>query len=309
MKAYFSATNAKAAPIVGSTMQKENNPYVALNKIKPEEYKGYSHFALYHEVEAIRPSLREGETQELFLFFHFLNLLSKANVDYLLNGSQIIKPYLKDKVRFGKDIDIIAQDPDILFEQIDKAISNATGDITYKIKELRRREADQVYYYDTFLFRIEAYHDGDFFHGFSLDGKVVSDFDKIEKVKYYGPKIIDEDFYYYGVKIESVAAEKIVALSCELLRPYKHLVDVYTLTKYVDLDIGLLKKYLSQILDRENRVREKLNISPINDDYKIKQDKLFSGNYYFYAISAGYRVTKTEMIKEINDWIIKNIES
>lgn len=195
------------------------------------------------------------------------------------------------------------------FKEINDALNNAKGDINFKVTKLRNREADEKYFYDIFVFKVEAYHNEDLIKVFIVDGKIVDNYDEIEKVKYQGPKIIDEDFYFYGVDLEYIAAEKIMALSCELTRPHKHLIDTYSLIKYGDLDVALLKEYLNEMLTYENKVRGILNIPLTSNDFKIKKDKSFIDDYYINAIQAGYRLSKEEMINEINNWIIRNIES
>ncbi len=281
------------------TVQKEANPFKAL--VELEGLSNQSAFALYNEVERLKPSYREEETQELFLFYHFINILAKANVDCLLAGGILMKMFFKEHARHSSDIDVIAKDPEILFKQIEKAIAHTEGDISFQIKWTKRKWASPVYFYDTFGFEVEAYHDGDLFKTFLLDGKAVEYYDQIEKAKYIGPKIIAPDFYFYGVRIEYVACEKIMAISCELLRPIKHLVDVYTL-RFVDLDYSLLKKYLRRCLEKENKVRDSLGMPRQEERYGITKGKLFIGNFYLCSISAGYRLTKKEMVKAVNDW-------
>ena len=49
-----------------------------------------------------------------------------------------------------------------------------------------------------------------------FDGVYTDDCESIHKVVYKGPEIIDKNFCFYGVDIEYVAREKILAISSRL---------------------------------------------------------------------------------------------
>jgi len=93
-------------------------------------------------------------------------------------------------------------------------------------------------------------------------------------------------------------AEKVIAITNELVRPYKHLIDLYGLMK-ADINYSLLKKYLKLINDNDNKYRkEKRDLI-----LEIREDKKFLGNYLLTCLQAGYQITLEEMKKEINDWL------
>lgn len=284
----------------------KTNPYLGLNKINKEEYINSSPFEIYQKVDELAPSYQKGQTSDMFLFLFLINILVKAKVEFLVNGGIILSMFFNEHIRRTKDIDVIAKDPKILFDQITAVIDDIKGDIVFKAKWVRNRPPRKIYYYHTFSFLIEAYHHNELFKSFLIDGKVIEHYEDIEKVKYLGPKIIDEDFYFYGVNKEYNASDKILAVSSEHERPIKHLIDVYTFS-HIDLDIILLKKILKTTLQEENKVRRRLNIPTLKEDYLIKKDKIFFGNYLLSSIGAGYRLNKEEMISAVNDWIKNNL--
>ena len=116
------------------------------------------------------------------------------------------------------------------------------------------------------------------------------------------PPLEEVDFYFYGVEIEYIVSEKILAVSSELPRPVKHLVDLYSLTK-IDLRIDILKKYLIDGLNNENLVRGRFNKPLLKEDYIIKDDKRFTGNFIMQTISAGYNVSFKKMRSDVNEWV------
>ena len=98
-----------------------------------------------------------------------------------------------------------------------------------------------------------------------------------------------------------------MAISNELLRPFKHLVDVYSLI-HTDIDIKILNNYLSLIKENDDKVRKNLNID-INDfSYQIKENKPFVGNFTFTALQSGQIISLNEMIDAVNKWLEINIK-
>ncbi len=69
------------------------------------------------------------------------------------------------------------------------------------------------------------------------------------------------DISFKGVPIEYLAATKILAVTSEVERPFKHLADTYTISSIETLLINKqqIKKYLDIINDNENKVRKTLN--------------------------------------------------
>lgn len=281
---------------------KKTNPFVGLSHISKEECAGIGIFDLLDLVEKEAPSYQEGETRDMFLFLYFIRLLMKANVDFVVQGGILLASVLNDHSRRTHDIDIIVKDPDKFYADVQNAISRNDSEIDFEVSYKKKKEATEWYYKNTFAFRINVYHNQDMINMLVLDGVYGDCYDEIEKVKYRGPKIIDEDFCFYGVDIEYVTGEKILAVSSELPRPVKHLVDLYSLTK-IEHDLDKLKAFLKSGLTRENQMRKKFGKPELQDDYTIKADKQFLGNYVYEVLSSGYQLGFKEMKEEINVWI------
>ena len=282
------------------------NPFIGLNSINKEEYKNLSSFDLYQKVEELAPSFQEGQVSDLFLFLLFINILEKAKIDFLVKGGIILTIYLGEHIRRGKDIDVIVKDPDLFFKEVNEALEKYHGDFVFKTKWIKKSLANEDYYNDTFAFSVDAYHDDILIKSFVVDGKFNEHYDEIEKVRYSGPSIIEDNFSFYGVNIEYITSEKILASTSEQVRPIKHLIDLYSLIK-CDLDINKLKDILKQSLKEENEVRKRLNIPQLEGTLIVSEKKEFMDSYFLEAISAGYVVSKDEMIKEINKWLKDNI--
>ncbi len=82
--------------------------------------------------------------------------------------------------------------------------------------------------------------------------------------------------------------------------PYKHLVDVYSVSKTDPINPALLKECLELYAEEENKGREELLFDKYHYVYQIPKDKKFSRGFIFSAIQAGYNVDDQEMIKEVN---------
>ena len=86
---------------------------------------------------------------------------------------------------------------------------------------------------------------------FIVDGTYLDDYDDLKKVKYSGPKVVDENFYFYGVSLVHMVSIKTLAATSEQPRPVKHLVDLYSLI-HLSFDINeytslLFKKLLNSL--------------------------------------------------------------
>lgn len=283
-------------------ISKKTNPFIGLSRINKREYAGAGVFDLLNIVEEQAPSFQEGETRDMFLFLHFINILMKAEVDFLVQGGILLATVLNDHCRRTHDIDVIVKDPDRFYADVKSAVSNSGSEIEFEVAYVKKKEASEQYYKNTFAFRVTAYRNREAISIFIIDGVYIDYYDEIEREKYLGPEIINKGFYFYGVDMEYVASVKILAVSSELPRPVKHLVDLYGLTK-VKLDIGKVKKHLKSCLWRENIIRRRLGKPELNEDYSIKSDKQFLGNYVYEAISGGYKLGFKEMKEQVNAWI------
>lgn len=287
--------------MISVVKNKKKNPFDGLKNINKKEYARANFIDLLDIVEVNAPSYQEGQTRDMFLFLYFINILVNADVDFIVNGGILLNIVLKNHCRRTHDIDVIVKDPDKFYTDVKNVLGN-NKDINFEVKYEKKKEANEWYYKNTFAFRVRAYHNQETIGVFIIDGAYVDYYDKINKIKYYGPKIIDKDFCFYGVDIEYIVSDKILAVSSELPRPVKHLVDLYSLTK-IELNIDKIKAFLKKGLERENVFRKKLGRPELNEDYQIKDNKQFLGHYVYEVISSGYKLSFKEIKDKVNAWI------
>lgn len=280
----------------------KTNPFIGLSHIKEEEYASASAYDLLDLVEEKAPSYQKGGTRDMFLFLRFLNLLQKANVDFVVQGGIVLATVLGEHSRRTLDIDVIVKDPDRFFLDVQNAVASSASDLRFAVKYERKKAATEWYYKNTFCFRVDVYHEQTMMSAFLVDGVYAEDYDKIPKTKYAGPKIIDEDFYFYGVDIEYVTSVKLLAVSSELPRPVKHLVDLYSLIP-LEQDLDKVRAFLAKGLARENLVRRRFGKPELAADYTIKDDKQFLGHYVYEVLSAGHALGFAAMKEAVNAWI------
>jgi len=240
-----------------------------------------------------------GRVTELALLFYFIYLMKEKGLSFIVKGGIIGNYYLKEHVRVTHDADIIITgDIEKFYVEIQELISNYNGPFEFIINYYEHKLPDNNYYYETFNIQIEVKYQNEHYGQIIIDGITNSVFDEKDKINYPGPSIISEGFRFEGVPIEYVMAEKVIAITNELVRPYKHLIDLYGLMK-ADINYSLLKKYLKLINDNDNKYRkEKRDLI-----LEIREDKKFLGNYLLTCLQAGYQITLEEMKKEINDWL------
>lgn len=280
-------------------------PYDGLKNISIEEYKNNSPYTMYKKVEELAPSYQAGQTSDFYLFLYFIKVLVDYHIDFLVGGGIILNAIFHEHSRRSNDIDVLVKDPDVFFEDINRAISNLDSDIRFEAKWLKKRFANENYYYNTFAFEIYAYHQDELLKSFYLEGKFIDYYDEIEKVRYDG--VIAENYYFYGVSPEYIASDKLLGVTSALLRSYKHLVDLYTFTN-INLDIDKLNRIIQKTLVVENEVLARFNEPMRDNNLLIKEDKSFLDSYFFTALSAGYLIEKDEMLSKINSWIKENIQ-
>ncbi len=282
------------------------NPYIGLNNLNKEEYQNLGPFLTYKKVEELCPSYQKGQVGDMFLFFYFINLLTKANIDFLIKGGILLNIFLGTHARPCEDIDVYVKDPFRFFDETNSILNKDTGDFKFTTKWIKSREANENYYQNTFAFEVNVYHNSDLIKTFIVDGTYLDDYNNLKKVKYVGPKVIDENFYFYGVSLAHMVSLKTLAVTSEQPRPVKHFIDLYSLI-HLSFDINEYTSLLFKQLDDENQIRESLGIPILSRKLRINKDKKFFDSFFFNELSAGYTMSQEEMIDEINHWLESNL--
>lgn len=240
----------------------------------------------------------------MFLFLLFIDLLKKAKLDFCVKGGIMLNYFLGEHARRTRDIDVYIEDPDAFFASVCQACENSKSPITFQCTWGRKRNADLLFYHNTFQFSVNAYHKEALLKTFTLDGTFGEECRDIETILYPGPAIISKGFCFPGVCLEKIIAEKIVLLTSDLSRPVKHLIDLYGLI-HLDFDAGKVRTFLIEGLEQENAVRERHGAKPIEPTWEISMDKELTGSYFLEAIAGGYTLTKQEMVNSINEKLSK----
>lgn len=278
-------------------------PLKGLLSLNNNNFKSISVFNALQSVEERLSPSPNGRAKKLMLFFIIINELNKVNIPFYVKGGTILQYYLDDHARATNDLDVIVPgDSDSFFENTKRALEAYDKDIIFEVKEYIKKPAYDKYFYNTFSFKIYVYHEKEMIDSFILEGIYGDVFEKINPVSYDGPSIIEENFAYLGVRVEYIFAEKILAITSELERPIKHLVDAYSLSK-IDINIDLLKYYLEVILEEEKKARIKYSYPLDKYKYVIKSDKNFIGNYVFTILQSGYNEDKDDVVNYLNDWM------
>lgn len=213
--------------------------------------------------------------------------LNKLPFDFYVSGGVICQFFFKDHRRYVNDIDIVTKCDLKEVESIFRKHLNVVEFIISPISE--------PYFVETFMTLIEI--DGKISQ---IDGMKVNFFDEIKPEIYKA-----NDISFKGVPIEYLAATKILAVTSEVERPFKHLVDTYTISSIETPPINKqqIKKYLVIINDNENKARKMLNKPKHCLNCSIKENKTFSGSEILTTLQAGYNVSKETMIEEVNKWL------
>lgn len=275
-------------------------PLAGLLSIDKKEIEGVSVLdALSYAEEKIRSSPK-GRAKDLALLLMIVRILAKANIPFYVKGGILMQYRLGDHSRPTNDIDVLVPlGAGAFHEKAKDALENYQGELSFQVSRFRKSPASKQYLYDSFCMFVYAWANGVSLGRVMLEGACSDIFHHVDPVRYQGPDFIEEGFSFLGVPIEYVFAEKVLAVTSELPRPYKHLVDAYSLSK-IDIDVDRLKKYLKLILEEENVEREKLGMSTEEYRYLIKPDKAFTRNYVFAVLQAGYRLDEKQMIGELN---------
>ena len=138
--------------------------------------------------------------------------LNKLPFEFYVSGGVICKYLLKEHSRYVRDIDIVTKRDLKEVESIFRQHLNVVEFIFNPITELFLEE--------TFICLIKV--DGKIVQ---IDGMRVDFFDEIKPEIY---KVNDNSFK--GVPFEYLVATKILTITSELNRPFKHLVDTYTIS-------------------------------------------------------------------------------
>ena len=284
-------------------MSYEYKPLEGLLNIK--EAPSGNLFDLLNYVEEKVPSLPKGRSKKLLLFLIIINLLKKNGLSFYVKGGIILQYFLGEHARETDDIDVVIPgDSDVFYEQIKKVLAKPHKGLSFAVEQYNKRDADANYYYDSFNMTIKVYHEDELIEEVNFEGVRGSLFDEIEPETYQGPEVVEPGFTFLGVPVEYVFAEKILAITSELKRPIKHLVDAYSLAS-VAIDLEKLMKYLNVILSYEKPVRESAGISVSRYEYVVREDKEYIGGYFFAALSAGHTISQKEMTDSLNKWMKK----
>ena len=234
--------------------------------------------------------VKEGEYQNEFKFdiCRIIEELNKLPIDFYVSGGVICKYLLKEHSRYVRDIDIVTKRDLKDVESIFRQYLNVVEFIVNPITELFLEE--------TFICLIKV--DGKIVQ---IDGMRVDFFDEIKPEIY---KVNDNSFK--GVPFEYLVATKILAITSNTERPFKHLVDTYSASLIVHslVDKQEIKKYMLIINDSENKARKMLKKQEIALSFSIEKEKSFSGSKTLSTLQAGYNVSKETMVEEVNKWLL-----
>lgn len=213
--------------------------------------------------------------------------LNKLPFDFYISGGVIGKFFLKEHSRYIRDIDIVTncdlKEVEMIFRQ------------HLDVDEFIISPFSKVLYAETFICLIKL--DGKIIQ---IDGKKAGNFDEIKPEMY---KL--NDISFKGVPFEYLIATKIHAMISDNERPFKHLVDIYSVSKFDQslIDKQEVKRYLEIYNDYENRDRKLLNKSAAKSHLSIDENKRFNGPEILTTLQAGYNVSKETMIEEVNKWL------
>ena len=213
--------------------------------------------------------------------------LNTTNIKFKVVGSLLCQYYLKDHARYTKDLDFI----------FDEETENLKDELTKVFRKVHffQEDENELFYEPSFTAFVEKEE-----MKAQIEGKRILFFDQIETETY---EIDGVEFK--GAKIEYVIAEKLVSILCELARPYKHLVDLYSFTQ---IDQSLLNhknisKYINLINQQENDYRSRIGLEEFKLCKQISKDKTFIGPVITPTLQSKHNLDKEEMISEINRWL------
>ena len=233
--------------------------------------------------------VKENDLKDKFKFdiCRTIEELNKLPFDFYVSGGVICQFFLKEHSRYVKDIDIVTKcdlkEVESIFRKhflVVEFISSPVSDLLFE---------------ESFMCLIEI--DGKITQ---IDGMRVDFFDEIEPETY---KVNDVSFK--GVTFEYLVATKILAVTSKIERPFKHLVDTYSVSLMNPSLINKqeIKKYMIIFNDYENKVRKMFKKQEIDLNFFIEDDKRFSGPEILTTLQARHNVSKETMIEEVNKWL------
>ena len=280
-------------------------PLLGLFNIDKVEIESANVLSTLNFVEERVNSSPKGRAKDLTLFLYLIDVLANANLSFYVKGGTIMQYYLGDHARPSLDVDmVIPKDVDNFIKKAQEILDNHQGKFTFKVTHKHVNDANEKYFYDSFDLFIDAYENGVKVKQILLEGVYGDIFNDIEPVTYKLPSFIHENGTFLGVPIEFVFAEKVLAITSELKRPYKHLIDAYSLSN-IDINIERLKKYADMILFYENINRRKFGLPEVHEYGQIKPEKEFTHSYFFESIQAGYLIKEEEMIQKVSTYLNK----
>ena len=216
-----------------------------------------------------------------------LEKLVKLDLDFYVCGGLLCQPYLNDHARYTKDIDIIFNDDPKVVEQ---KLKEVFGQILFDYEDAREN-----FYEPSFTSFVIINNQRS-----QIEGKRVRYFENIKTVTYSLDGIT-----FKGTSIEYPIAEKLMSLLCELSRPYKHLVDIYSFSQ---IDQSLIDKkevirYMNLINEQENIFRKNIGLKEYILPKEIPQNKAFIGDIIMPTLQSKYNVSKNEMINAVNTYL------
>ena len=213
--------------------------------------------------------------------------LNKLPFEFYVSGGVICQFFLKEHSRYTKDIDIVTKCD---LKEVESAFRKR-----FNVVQFFYTPISNTHFEETFMCLIEI--DGKITQ---IDGMRVEFFDEIKSEMY---KV--NDISFKGVSLEYLTATKILAVTCKTERPFKHLVDTYTISM-IDptlIDKQEIKKYMIVFNDCENKVRKMFNEQEYVLNFYIEDNKSFSGPEILTTLQARHNVSKETMIEEVNKWL------
>lgn len=280
-----------------------HKPLQGLLQLNKENYKGIGLLRTLDKAEEDISPAPSGRAKRLMLFFYLIDILQSNGAPFYVKGGLVLQYYLEDHARPANDLDIlIPPDVDAFYRQAEEAFRNNAYGLDISIARFSKEEADENFCFPTFAMLVSISMEGRKIDEISLEGISGDLFYELSPKEYEGPSIVKERFTFLGVPLEHAFADKIHAITSELNRPYKHLIDAYSISQ-VEVDICALKKYLAAILSYENAAREKLGMQVGGYQFEIKPGKQFSHGYLFPLIQAGLTLDAEEMIQRMNQYM------
>lgn len=219
-----------------------------------------------------------------------LNELKKLPFPFYVYGGLTNLFFLKEHARATKDIDIL---------------------FNFDIKEVEdilKKHFDVLYFHhqlpginsfeESFSCLIK-YKDEEIL----IDGSKRSYFDEIKTKEYFLG-----DISFIGVDFNFAIADKIMANTNELIKPYKHLVDLYTIS-FLPISTYQIKEiihYMNIINNHDNKMRKIiLNKNNLPLSFSIDENKEYKGSLILSTIQAKYNLNKEYMLIDINKFLKK----